>query len=53
MTEFIKKVLVLDQIATGFGVGDKKVSGVARCKKTETKPTPAYTLQIFAKAGQT
>ena len=50
MTEFIKKVLVFDQIATGFGVGDKKVSGVARVQKNGNKTHAGIYVTNFCKS---
>ena len=34
MTEFIKKVVVLDQTANGFGIANKQVSGVLKVQKS-------------------
>ena len=37
MTEFVKKVVVLDQVSNGFGIAGKKVSGVAKVQKSGQK----------------
>lgn len=50
MTEFIKKVLVLDEIASGFGLKDKKVSGVAKVQKSGEKLFAGVHVTNFCKS---
>ena len=37
MSEYVKKILVFDEIEKGFSVNSKKVSGVLKAEKVENK----------------
>lgn len=50
MTEFIKKVLVLDEVATGFGIDGKKASGVVKAQKNGSKAVVAIYVANFCKS---
>ena len=50
MTEFIKKVLVLDEIATGFGLDGKKTGGVVKIQKNGNKTVAAIYVANFCKS---
>ena len=50
MTEFIKKVIVLDEVATGFGIDGKKASGVVKAQKNGSKAVVAIYVANFCKS---
>ena len=50
MTEFIKKVLVLDEIATGFGFNGKKASGVLKVQKNGNRVAAGIYVANFCKS---
>ena len=50
MTEFVKKVIVLDQIANGFGLPGKKVSGVVKVQKNGQKLFAGVYVANFCKS---
>ena len=49
MTEFIKKVVVLDQTANGFGIANKQVSGVLKVQKSGQKLFAGIYIANFCK----
>lgn len=50
MTEFVKKVIVLDQITNGFGLPGKKVSGVVKVQKNGQKLFAGVYVANFCKS---
>ena len=50
MTEFIKKVLVLDEIATGFGFGGKEATGVLKVQKNGSTTVAGVYVANFCKS---